>query len=62
MIRTRVLTPHLHTPHMTTQSGAKMLPTNPAVASKYASQMMQKLAGEVKRLAPWGAPLGIFGA
>lgn len=47
---------------MPTHQEPRMLPTNPAVASKYASQMMQKLAGEAKRLAPWGAPLGIFGA
>jgi len=40
-----------------------MLPIgNPAMASKYASQMVNKMAGEAKRLAPWGAPAAIFGA
>lgn len=39
-----------------------MLPiTNPAMASKYATQIMNKVMGEAKRLAPWGAPAAIFG-
>lgn len=39
-----------------------MIPiNNPAMASKYASQMMNKVAGEAKRLGPWAAPAAIFG-
>jgi hypothetical protein len=39
-----------------------MLPiNNPALASKYASQMVNKLMGEAKRLAPWAAPAAILG-
>lgn len=39
-----------------------MLPiNNPALASKYATQIMNKLAGEAKRLAPWAAPAAILG-
>jgi len=35
-----------------------MIPANAAIAQKYATQMIKKLGGEAKRLAPWGAPAG----
>lgn len=37
-----------------------MIPASTAVAQKYATQMVKKVAGEARRLAPWGAPAGEF--